>query len=87
MKMPKKGDTVFIEGYGSPMFIGAHFEDGNGQVGLKYPSQETEAYGSGILWIPFEEFRENRVYPEQVPNGEEIVESSQKARELFEERD
>jgi len=83
MKMPGKGARVYIEGYGSPIYIGADFgEDTEDQVGLKYEGVGLDdGYGRGIIWIPYEEFEENRVYPEQVADGKQIVESSQKAKD------
>jgi len=85
MKLPQKGSRVFVEGYGSPLFIGASFTQqgsDSGDVGLKYEGVGLDdGYGRGIIWIPYEEFEENRVYPEQVADGEEIVESAQKAKD------
>ena len=86
MKMPNKGRRVYVEGYGSPIFVGATNLDNlvESKIGLKYERIGLdEGYGRGTIWIDYEEFDENRVYPEQVPKGENIVESNEKAIEIL----
>jgi len=89
MKMPNKGRRVYIEGYGSPIFVGATDLDDleKARIGLKYEGIGLdEGYGRGIIWIDYGEFDENRVYPEQVSKGESVVESNEKAIEILKER-
>lgn len=77
--MPSRGEMVFVEGYGSPIFVGAGYldddSDEEGYVALKYRKYETEEYASGTVTIPIEEFEERRIYPEQQP-GDEMIEVS-----------
>lgn len=88
MKMPQKGSMVYVEGYGSPLYIGGDFrEETEDKVGLKYEGMGLdEGYGRGIIWIPYDEFVKNRVYPEQVPDGEQIVKSAEKAKKILQQR-
>lgn len=88
MKMPSRGQTVYVEGYGGAVYAGGSFpEDEEGTVALKFEGVGLdEGYGRGIINISLEEFEENRVYPEQVPDGAPIVESTEKADEILQER-
>lgn len=61
MKMPSKGTTVYIEDGGAPLFVGM---DGiSNDVLLKYEGHEDR-----IQFMDLDEFKERRVYPEQLPN-------------------
>lgn len=89
MKMPNKGQMVYVEGYGSPIFVGAIDLDKpeKAKVGLKYENVGLdEGYGRGIIWIDYTEFEENRVYPEQVSKGKSIVKSETKAKKILQKR-
>ena len=87
--MPNKGRRVYVEGFGSPTFVGATNLDDleKAKIGLKYEGIGLdEGYGRGTIWIDYKEFDENRVYPEQISKGESIVESNEKAIEILKER-
>lgn len=91
MKFPGKGSLVYVEGYGAAVYAGAHMphdDDSKNSVLLKFEGSEQldEGYGNGIIEISVEEFKENRVYPEQVPDGEPIVNSTVKRDQVFAER-
>lgn len=90
MKLPGKGTTVTVEGYGTAVFAGASMpedEDKEDVVLLKFEGRGLdEGYGRGIIKVPMDEFQENRVYPEQVANGEDLVESTEKRDTILEER-
>lgn len=89
MKMPNKGEMVYVEGYGSAIFAGATGLDkpNEAKVGLKYEGVGLdEGYGNGIIWINYNEFDQSRVYPEQVPAGQPTVKSDEKAVEILKER-
>lgn len=91
MNFPSKGSRVLVEGYGSAIFAGASMpedEDMDDVVLLKFEGTREleEGYGRGIIEVPVEEFKENRVYPEQVADGEPLIESTEKRDEILEER-
>ena len=89
MKMPNKGRRVYVKGFGSPIFVGATNLDNlvESKIGLKYEGIGLdEGYGRGTIQIDYKEFDENRVYPEQVPKGESVVKSNEKAIEILKER-
>lgn len=90
--MPNKGKIVYVEGYGGGLYVGADFSDETEDVVmLKFEGtvdghNVDEGYGQGIISIPYDEWKENRVYPEQVADGEPIVKSTEKREKAFEER-
>lgn len=90
MNFPSKGSRVTVEGYGTAIFAGASMpedEDMEDVVLLKFEGRGLdEGYGRGIIHVPVEEFKENRVYPEQVADGEPLVESTKKRDEILEKR-
>jgi hypothetical protein len=45
-----------------------------------------EGYGRGIITISYEEFTQNRVYPEQVARGDPIITSTEKRDAIFRDR-
>jgi hypothetical protein len=81
MKMPSKGSGVYVEGYGRMTFAGASNLDEQGQVHLKHHTTEGDVFVS----LSKDEFDELRVYPEQVPPGEPIVESRKKLKKAIDE--
>ena len=90
-KFPGKGSLVYVEGYGAAIYAGASMpEDENIEdvVLLKFEGSKEleEGYGRGIIEVPVEEFRENRVYPEQVADGDPVITSTEKRDKIFEER-
>jgi hypothetical protein len=90
MNFPSKGSTVYVEGYGSALFAGASLpenEDQENVVFLKFEFMGLDkGYGNGIISVPVEEFKENRVYPEQVADGEPIVKSTEKRDQVLDKR-
>lgn len=88
MKMPQKGSVVFVEGYGGAVFAGASIGGlEHDVVFLKFEgSGLREGYGRGIITVPLDEFKENRVYPEQVKDGAPLVESTHKRDEILNKR-
>lgn len=75
MKMPTKGSIVYIRNGGSPLFVGGSNLDDpeNAEVMLKYEGGELDkGYGRGIVSIPFDEFKQRRIYPEQIPSSKKI---------------
>lgn len=92
MNMPSKGEIVYVEGYGSAIYVGSDFsENTEDKVGLKFEGTWKQrdldnGYGRGIIWIDLEEWQENRIFPEQVADGEPIIESTKKRDRIFEER-
>lgn len=67
MKMPSKGSTVHIEDGGSPLFAGLDGIDD--VVLLKYEGHEDR-----IEAMDLDEFRERRIYPEQLPDSTRLGE-------------
>jgi hypothetical protein len=92
MNMPSKGEIVYVEGYGSAIYIGSDFsEDTDDKVGLKFEgiweqNNLNKGYGRGIIWIDLDEWDENRVYPEQTADGEPVVKSTKKRDEILRDR-
>jgi hypothetical protein len=89
MNMPSKGELVYVEGYGGAIFAGAFALDDpeNGAVMLKFEGVGLdEGYGNGIITIPYTEYAENRVHPEQVPDGTPMVRSTEKRDAILRER-
>lgn len=91
MNFPQKGSYVSVEGYGTAIFAGASVPEDDSiedVVLLKFEGDKRlhEGYGRGIIEVPIEEFKENRKYPEQVPDGEPVVNSTVKRDRIFEER-
>ena len=87
MDFPSKGSTVTVEGYGTAIFAGASMpedEDMDDVVLLKFEGVGLdEGYGRGIIHVSVEEFKEKRVYPEQVADGESLVDSTEKRNEIL----
>lgn len=82
--MPSKGTAVTVDGYGTGIFAGAVNLDNpdEAQVMLKFEGAGLdEGYGNGIITIPLNEYKENRVHPEQLPNGVEPNISTEKRDE------
>lgn len=93
MNLPSKGSVVYVEGYGGAIFAGARCpEDDESVVLLKFEGTwggyalDELGYGAGIITVPLDEFQENRAYPEQVSDGEPLVESTEKRNQAFKER-
>lgn len=88
MKMPQRGEFVYVEGYGGAVFAGGiDLQSEDAAVMLKFEGPGLdEGYGRGIITIPLAEFEENRVYPEQVPENEPLVKSTEKREEVLRER-
>lgn len=65
MNVPAKGETVTVEGYGTGLFIsGPNMDSETPHISLKF---EFGPDGDEVISIPWEEFKEKRVYPEQQP--------------------
>lgn len=88
MNMPQRGELVYVEGYGGAVFAGGlDLQSEDAAVMLKFEGPGLEkGYGRGIITIPLSEFKENRVYPEQVPSGEPLVKSTAKRDAALSER-
>lgn len=93
MKMPTKGESVTVRGYGSAIFAGAHNleDEEEAKVFLKFEgtceeNNLDEGYGRGIIEIPLDEFKEKRVRWEQISNPEQVEVSTEKRDKEFEER-
>jgi hypothetical protein len=89
MKSPSRGSFVYVEGYGGAVYAGgSHFDDpDNAEVLLKFEGPGLhEGYGRGIVAIPYDEFKQNRVYPEQVADGDPLITSTEKRDAIFRER-
>lgn len=88
MKMPSKGVPVYVEGYGRGIFAGGVRldEPDEASVMLKFEGDPRleEGYGRGIIDVPLDEFKENRVYPEQCSGTPSV--STEKRDAVFEER-
>lgn len=71
--MPTKGTTIVVEGYGRGIFAGAQDLDDseNAVILMKFEDikQLQNGYGRGIISVPLDEYKENRVYSEQLPRG------------------
>jgi len=65
-----------------------HNKDTENTVLLKFEGARKldQGYGNGIIEISVAEFKEHRVYPEQVADGEPIINSTEKRDRVFEER-
>lgn len=93
--MPSKGSPIVIDGYGRGIFAGAHklndpdkaeillkfegvinFEDGT-SINLN------KGYGRGIISVPLEEYKENRVHMDQLPKGANPDISTEKRDKLL----
>lgn len=75
VKVPSKGTTVTVEGYGSGLFVkGPDMDSDEPEVWVKFECQEQEdgSYADEIEPIPWEEFKEKRVHPEQQPTPDDI---------------
>lgn len=85
MKMPSKGTFVLVEGYGGAIFAGAcNLQSNDPTVLLKFEGGKLDkGYGRGIVEIPLKEFKENRVYPEQVAEGDLLIESTWKRDKIL----
>ena len=88
---PRHSPSKSVEGYGAAIYAGAHMlqdTDSENSVLLKFEGskQMDDGYGNRIIEISVEEFKEHRVYPEQVPDGEPIVNSTVKRDRVFAER-
>lgn len=69
MKVPAKGSTVTVEGYGTGLFVkGPNMDADNPEIWLKFEGGED---GDEIVSILWDEFKEKRVYPEQQPSSYE----------------
>jgi len=92
MKMPSRGSTVTVDGYGTGIFAGAsNLQSENGKVMLKFEGvwndhDLNDGYGLGIVSIPIEEFNKNRVRREQQPDGTRVNVSTEKRDKIFNER-
>ena len=90
--MPSKGEPVVVEGYGGCLFVGANDLRGdNPTVSLKFEGlwngvDLDRGYGSGIIVIPYREYKENRIYPEQLPKFSASDVSTEKRDQIFEDR-
>lgn len=88
MKSPSKGEFVYVEGYGGALYAGGiDFQSEDAAVMLKFEGPGLdEGYGRGIITVPLDEFNKNRVYPEQVADGEPLVHSTAKRDAALSER-
>lgn len=65
-KVPSKGQTVTVEEYGTGLFVkGPDLSSDDPEIWLKFEGGED---GDEIVSIPWDEFNEKRVYPEQQPD-------------------
>lgn len=63
MKVPSKGSFVQVEGYGGGLFVkGPNMDSEDPEIWLKF---EGGPDGDEIISIPWDEFKEKRIYPEQ----------------------
>lgn len=68
MKVPSKGETVTVEGYGTGLFVkGPDMNSDDPEIWLKF---EGGIDGDEIVPVPWGEFKEKRVYPEQQPKSD-----------------
>lgn len=69
MKVPSKGQTITVEGYGTGLFVsGPNPEADEPEIWMKFEGGKD---GDEIIPISWEEFKEKRVYPEQQPKSDE----------------
>lgn len=98
MNMPNRGQSITVDGYGRGIFSGATNlhnvgkddldEDEEPGIYLKFEGTEQldEGYGNGIIFIQYDEYKENRVHLEQYPDGESPEISTHKRDKIFEAR-
>ena len=90
MKTPSRGSLVYVEGYGDAIFAGGSYlnDPEKAEALLKFEGnvELEKGYGRGIIAIPYDEFTENRVYPEQVAQGKPLIQSTSKRDAVFAER-
>lgn len=66
MKVPSKGTTITVRGYGTGLFVkGPNMDNETPTICMKF---EGGASGDEIVTIPWSEFQEKRVYPGQQPS-------------------
>lgn len=71
MKMPTKGSLVYIEDGGAPLFVGGiGLNSEEAEVMLKYEGVKRD----DIVTMDLSEFQERRIYPEQLPTDEDLME-------------
>lgn len=76
MKMPSKGTPVRLRNGGTPIFAGGRNldEPEEATVLLKYEGGKLdEGYGRGIVEISYDEFKDKRVYPQQLSSSQSIT--------------
>lgn len=95
MKMPSKGSPIVIDGYGRGIFVGGHKLDDpdEAEVLLKFEGiihfengktiNLNKGYGRGIIPVPLEEYKENRVHTDQLPKRATPDISTEKRDELL----
>jgi len=92
MKMPTKGSLVIVDGYGSSIFAGgSNLQSDDASVLLKFEgtwhgNDLDEGYGSGIVEVDLDYFKENRIYREQLSDPTEVSVSTERRDEIFNKR-
>lgn len=98
MKMPNRGQSIVVDGYGRGIFAGARNlhnvgednldEDEEPGILLKFEGSKRleSGYGNGIIFVPYNEYKDKRIHIEQYPDDEVPSVSTEKRDEIFEER-
>lgn len=88
--MPTRGTRIIVDGYGSGIFAGAHDldDDENAGILMKFEGikELEEGYGRGIISVPLDEYKENRIHPEQLPKGQDPNVSTHKRDKILKKR-